>query len=111
MRNEPMRTSPDGIEAIRQAEGTRRNPTTGRHIIYADPAGILTIGFGHSLTPAEIRNNTFGNGITEEQATDLLAQDLATAENAVNQNVRVPLNQNQFDALSGFTFNIGGRRF
>lgn len=37
----------------------------------------------------------------------LLANDLSIAEKAVNRHVKVPLTQNQFDALTSLTFNIG----
>jgi lysozyme len=47
-------------------------------------------------------------GITKEQATDLLRGDVADAVRAVNLYVRVPITQGQFDALVGFTYNLGG---
>ena len=49
----------------------------------------------------------YSNGLTGDQVTDLLSQDVTPAENAVNNGVKVPLNQNQFDALVSFTFNVG----
>jgi lysozyme len=43
--------------------------------------------------------------------TDLLSQDVKPAEQSVNNGVKVSLNQNQFDALVSFTFNVGGGAF
>jgi len=45
--------------------------------------------------------------LTDQQALDLLSQDVQPAEKAVNAGVKVALNQNQFDALVSFTFNVG----
>jgi GH24 family phage-related lysozyme (muramidase) len=48
--------------------------------------------------------------VTEQTALELLKEDLEEAEQAVNDLVTVPLNQNQFDALVSFTYNLGRRR-
>jgi lysozyme len=69
---------------------------------YLDPAGIWTIGYGHTG-----RGISQGLVITEEQAVSLLKLDIDSAVSAVNHFVKVPLNQNQFDALVDFTFNLG----
>jgi lysozyme len=71
--------------------------------VYKDDAGNPTIGYGHKLKPGE----SFPNGITEEQARQLLCADLAEGERAVRQNVKVNLTQSQFDALIAFTYNVG----
>lgn len=62
-----------------------------------------TIGYGH--TGPEVHE---GLTITLDHANKLLAQDLFTAESDVRRYVKVQLNQNQFDALISFTFNLGG---
>lgn len=92
-----MKTSEAGLKFIAQEEGTVLH-------VYLDPVGIPTIGVGHVLRPGE----SFPNGITKEQALQLLAQDVRIAEQAVLSNTKVPLNQNQFDALVSFVFNCGG---
>lgn len=108
-----MQTSEHGLELLKQWEGFELKT-------YKDSAGLLTIGVGHLLTKSELSSGKimingqpvkYANGLTEQQALDLLSQDVKPAENSVNTNVKVPLNQNQFDALVSFTFNVGGGAF
>ena len=68
---------------------------------YQDRGGVWTIGYGH--TGADVRP---GMTITEDEANALLAKDLSDAVECVNQHVKA-INQNQFDALVDFTFNLG----
>lgn len=72
-------------------------------VAYVCPAGILTIGWGH--TGSDV---TPGMKVTQEQAEFLLSRDVAKAERAVKRLITVPITQNQFDALVSFTFNLGG---
>ena len=73
---------------------------------YKDAVGVLTIGYGH--TGSDVKP---GMTITQKQAEDLLRKDLARFEGYVNSPLYVPvtakLNQNQFDALVSFSFNVG----
>lgn len=91
-----MRISENGIAFIKRWEGLRLKP-------YKDVAGHWTIGYGHLIRPHE----DFSAGITEAEAEELLRRDLAPVEADVNLLVRVPLTQNQFDALVSFAFNVG----
>ena len=52
-----------------------------------------------------------GDKITSSQADDFLKDDVQTAESTIASKVTVSLNQNQYDALSSFIFNLGSRNF
>ncbi len=93
-----MTISPEGRRMVEDFEGVRLTA-------YKDGRGIPTIGVGHT------QGVQMGDIITFDQADKLLSGDLKTAENAVNHLVKVPLTQNQFDALVSLTFNIGQGNF
>jgi lysozyme len=65
----------------------------------------LTIGYGHTK---DVRP---GDVVTLTEAEKLLIEDLEWSESVVNNQVKVPLNQNQFDALVSFVFNVGSGNF
>lgn len=94
-----MRVSQSGINKIKQHEALSLVP-------YRDVAGYWTIGYGHKLKPGE-----WWDQISESFAEQLLRQDLAIAEQAVNDRVTVPLSQGQYDALVSFVFNVGVQAF
>lgn len=73
---------------------------------YFDAAGVPTIGWGHikTVTAADVRR---GRVISETEAQRLFEADLDEAEMAVRTYVKVNLNQNQYDALTDFVFNLG----
>ena len=91
--------SDQGLELTKSFEGLRLNA-------YQDSAGVWTIGYGH--TGAEVRA---GLRITSEEADALLREDIASAVACVNQALRVPVNQHQFDAVVDFCFNAGSGNF
>jgi len=93
-----MRTSANGIELIKEFEGLEEkaypDPGTG-----GDP---WTIGYGH--TGPDVYP---GLVISKSRAEELLVQDLRRFEDAVETLIDVELNQNEFDALVSFTYNVG----
>ena len=92
-----MKISSKGLDFIMWHEGcvlkAYPDPGTG-----GEP---YTIGFGHTggVKP--------GDTCTKEQAAEWLRDDVAWVNDALTDTVRVPLNQNQIDALGDFIFNIG----
>lgn len=72
---------------------------------FLGPAKLWGIGYGH------IRTVRAGLILTETQADSLLREDLLIAARCVTRLIRVPLNQNQFDALVSFVFCIGNSQF
>lgn len=104
-----MEISQNGLEFIKNEEGCILHP-------YRDQAGLLSIGVGHLLTSSEKAAGAvtingasvpYANGITEQQALDLLRQDVKRTEDAINNLVKRRLTQNQFDACVSLAFNIG----
>lgn len=90
-----LTVSEKGLALIKKWEGCRLTS-------YQDSVGIWTIGYGHTSGVTE------GMTITQAQADAYLKSDCATAQNAVNKYDDVyHWNQNQFDALVSFAYNIG----
>jgi lysozyme len=98
-----MKTSQNGIDLIKSFEGCRLKA-------YKCPAGILTIGIGRTGT-VNGKPITADMTITELMAETLLAIDLQKFEKCINDNVKKPLTQNEFDALVSFVFNVGTGAF
>lgn len=94
-----MRISESGIALLKRFEGLELEA-------YQDIAGVWTIGYGH--TGPDVQP---GMRITEREAEALLRRDLKSRENAVDRLVNVPLNQNEFDALVSFVYNVGAEAF
>lgn len=88
-----------GVNLIARMEGFESEA-------YQDQAGLWTIGYGHKIKPGE---NFYPYGdvknITVEDAKKLLAQDMQQSADVVNRYVKVPLNEQQFNALVSFVFN------
>ena len=101
MANENMKIDHDGLEFIKREEGCILK-------IYRDPVGLATIGIGHLLTPYDKDSGRFINGITMEQALDLLAVDVQRFENIIRQHITVELNQLMWNATCSILFNCGG---
>lgn len=94
-----MRTSQVGVDLIKRWEGLR---LTG----YLCPAGVPTVGYG-STGP----DVTVGMKITEAEAEARLKKHLEVLENGLRDLIRVPVNQNEFDALVSFAYNVGSTAF
>lgn len=94
-----MNTSQIGINLIKGFEGKRLTA-------YDDGVGVWTIGYGTIKYPNGVRVKK-GDTCTDTQAESYLKNDLVKFESAINRLVKVPLNQNQFDALASFTYNLG----
>jgi lysozyme len=94
-----LRTEKRGVDIIKAFEGLKLQA-------YFCPAGVPTIGYGHTrtVTKADV---TAGKRITPSEAEELLKQDLRTFEAAVWAATGGDLNQAQFDALVSLAFNIG----
>lgn len=93
-----MRLSAKGQRLIERFEDRRL-------IAYLDGGGVWTNGIGHT------KGVKRGQIATDAQVDDWFAQDSAEAVAGVNKAVRVPLTQNQFDALVSLAFNIGVKAF
>lgn len=94
-----MRTGSNGIELIKHFESCRLEAFKP---IPTDP---WTIGWGRAHGVLE------GHTCTQEQADDMLADDLKTTELRVAAEVHPKLTQNQFDACVSLAYNIGGEAF
>lgn len=90
-----MKTSQNGINLIKQFEGCKLTA-------YKCPAGIWTIGYGHT---AGVKA---GQSITQAQADAYLCEDLTKFEQHVAKyDKQYAWTQNQFDAMVSFSYNIG----
>ena len=89
-----MKISLEGLSLIKKFEGCRLKA-------YYCSGGVLTIGYGHTGGVKET------DVITQEEADKLLKGDILKFEQYVSDNVKVDLDQSQFDALVAWTFNLG----
>ena len=94
-----MTLSQRGLDLIKKFEGLRLTS-------YKCVAGVDTIGYGH--TGSDVKP---GMRITEEEAEKLLWKDTESAQQAVHSFVTAKINQNEYDALVSFTFNVGPTAF
>jgi len=95
-----MHMSVEGIDALlKKFEGCKLKA-------YRCPAGILTIGYGHTSAAGE-PEVTPDATITKAQALEILHRDLRAFEAGVEKLVKVDLTQNQFDVLVDFAYNAG----
>jgi lysozyme len=95
-----MTTSVVGVALIKEFEGCKLKA-------YLCPAKVPTIGYGNTFyaNGAKVK---MGDVITQQQADELLRLILPKYEAIVSKKVKVPLTQNQYNALVSHTFNTGG---
>lgn len=96
----PYSISKNGIDLIQKWESLELTS-------YLDTGGVWTIGWGHTAGVKQ------GMTITKEKADQLFYSYIEQQTKELNEilkNVNL-LNQNQFDAISSFVYNIGSSRF
>ena len=84
----------EGLSLIKKFEGCELEA-------YQCSAGVWTIGYGHTKGVAP------GDSISQEEAEQMLVDELHEYESYVNEYVTVALSQNQFDALVSWVYNLG----
>ena len=89
-----MKISKEGIALIKKFEGIELQA-------YQDSVGVWTIGYGHTKGVKE------GDNISLKQAEAMLEEELEEYEGYINNMVKVRLEQNQFDALVAWVYNLG----
>ena len=98
-----MRLSEAGIKFIQTWEGLKLKA-------YRDSKGLPTIGIGTTRYPDGTKVQ-MGDSCTEAQAYEWFRFDIARFEAVVNRVIKIPLKQNQFDALVSLVYNIGETNF
>ena len=91
-----MNISEKGLNLLKEFEGLRLTA-------YQCQAGVWTIGYGHTKGVKK------GDKITEKEAEEYLIKDIANVQKELNKYM-LPINQNQYDALVSFFFNVGSAR-
>lgn len=100
-----MKISTNGLALVKAFEGCHRSIGGGKFRAYADPIGVLTIGWGH--TNHHGRSFDASTVWTQGECDAELASDMGRFEKAVDRLVTVDLAQHQFDALVSFAYNCG----
>jgi len=104
----PSGISKQGLDLIKKFEGFRAK-------MYNDPVGHCTIGYGtllhHGNCNGDPSEQPYVNGITEDKAVELVKAETGRFQKTIHDTVKVDLNQNQFDALVSFTYNVGPGAF
>jgi len=102
--SEIKQMSENGLKFLMNNEGVRLKP-------YLDTKGIPTIGVGNTFYEDGSKVKMTDPPITEKRAMELFRWILKQYELAVYSNTRDDINQNQFDALVSFTYNVGVNAF
>ena len=94
LQKKKMQTSDEGKKLIKKFEGCKMRA-------YLDAVDVPTIAYGRT------KNVKLGDTCTQSQAEEWLEEELVEYEGYVNEAVKVPLTQNQLDALVSWTYNLG----
>ena len=94
LQKKKMQTSDEGKKLIKKFEGCKMRA-------YLDAVDVPTIAYGRT------KNVKLGDTCTQDQAEEWLEEELVEYEGYVNEAVKVPLTQNQLDALVSWTYNLG----
>jgi len=89
-----MNISEEGLSLLKKFEGCRLEA-------YLCSANVPTIAWGRT------KNVYLGDTCTQEQANEWLKEEMPEYEGYINDNVEVELNQNQFDAMVCWVYNLG----
>lgn len=100
-----MIVSKNGLDLIKEFESFKSKP-------YLCPSGVPTIGYGSTYYPDGKKVTLQDKEITEQKACEIL-EYIANKDfgNNINKVVKVRLDQNQFDALVSFSYNVGNGNF
>lgn len=96
--------SQSGVTLLAELEGLRLKP-------YLCPAGVPTLGLGNTFYEDGTKVTMQDKPITKEEAYHLFFLIATKFEKTINDNVPSDLNQNQFDALFCFCYNVGQGAF
>lgn len=88
------------VDIAKEFEGFRAMP-------YYDASGFLTIGNGTRIKS----KNEYPNGVTEEEAENLLVEHMERTEAILDREITVPTSEKQFGALLSLCYNIGDGNF
>ena len=89
-----------GIEMVKSFEGLALKP-------YLCPANVWTVGYGATRSSTGGPIDPDMEPISETEAEALLVRDLESSEGWVRRLIKTALTENQFSALTSFTFNVG----
>ena len=103
--NDSFKLSPSGAVMIQHYEGCHKSVGNRKYAAYLDPVQVPTIGWGH--TNHHGRKFKMGDVWTADECHAEFLSDMAIFEKDVKRLVTVRLDQEQFDALVSFTYNLG----
>ena len=89
-----------GIEIVKSFEGLSLKP-------YLCPANVWTVGYGATRSSTGGPIDLDMEPISEAEAETLLIRDLESSEGWVSRLIKTALTENQYSALTSFTFNVG----